>query len=360
MNHRCKHAYAAVLAHTCAATPSGADARRWALAYSGDTIPCSALAQAARLAQVDIMLHEATMGDELVEDAWHKRHSTLGQAVGVASAAQVRILLLTHFSQRYPTLPKLVPGSESGCGTGMDAAQGPTVALSFDLMRLRISEAWKFPLLLPTLELLYRADEESSGSRETPASAFASASPSPGDPSSEKAKGVVPRESNHTLGSGPGRAGRHASAGPSQGHGGSDWMYFLWRLTPFPGAAARGPEPAPALDIADVSQAVEAALVQLHGQAGGAVRIALVHMSAGSSAAPPPPSSSSAPVTEVVLRVARGEAAKLASALSATASVKGHRPAVAAQAGDVRALLETGDGKMPSWVLEEERAAHDL
>jgi ribonuclease Z len=69
------------------------------IVFSGDTVPCEALAVVAH--QADVLVHEATFMHEEAERARETSHSTARQAGELARAADVRMLAITHISARY-------------------------------------------------------------------------------------------------------------------------------------------------------------------------------------------------------------------------------------------------------------------
>ena len=101
----------------------------WSLVYSGDTRPCPQLVRLGK--DATILIHEATFDDNKPEEAIKKRHSTISEAVKVAQDMNAHKLILTHFSQRYPSMPPLPDGYvDLPCG----------LLLAFDFMKVAFAD----------------------------------------------------------------------------------------------------------------------------------------------------------------------------------------------------------------------------
>lgn len=113
----------------------------WSLTYSGDTMPCDRLG--ALGLGCDLLIHEATMEDELAREAAFKMHSTTSQAIEMGRRMGARHTLLTHFSQRYAKLPRFNDNFADNVG------------IAFDNMRVRFDDLPLIPLLYPALRTLF-------------------------------------------------------------------------------------------------------------------------------------------------------------------------------------------------------------
>ncbi|CAG9773790.1 unnamed protein product [Ceutorhynchus assimilis] len=109
--------------------------------YSGDTMPSEQLVELGR--NSDLLIHEATMEDELETEAIIKLHSTTSQAIQIGKDMQAKHVILTHFSQRYAKLPRFNDNFADN------------VTIAFDNMQVRLDELPLVPLLYPALKIMF-------------------------------------------------------------------------------------------------------------------------------------------------------------------------------------------------------------
>ncbi|XP_007577851.1 zinc phosphodiesterase ELAC protein 2 [Poecilia formosa] len=139
----CRNAFACSFVHQ-----SG-----WKLAFSGDTMPCDAFVHIGN--EATLLIHEATLEDELLEQAVEKRHSTTSQAIGIGMKMNADFIMLNHFSQRYAKIPLFSEDFSDKVG------------ISFDHMKVSFRDFKTLPKLTAALKTLFAEElEEMEEQRE--------------------------------------------------------------------------------------------------------------------------------------------------------------------------------------------------
>ncbi|XP_061377114.1 ribonuclease Z, mitochondrial isoform X5 [Danaus plexippus] len=114
------------------------------ITYSGDTIPCEELVRIGR--NSTLLIHEATMEDELADEARLKMHSTTTQAINIGQQMNAKYTVLTHFSQRYARLPRL---------NSHILHDNNSVGIAFDNMQITMSDLDLLPHMYAPLQLMF-------------------------------------------------------------------------------------------------------------------------------------------------------------------------------------------------------------
>ncbi|KIW88236.1 uncharacterized protein Z519_11347 [Cladophialophora bantiana CBS 173.52] len=167
--------------------------------YSGDCRPSEAFCEIG--ANSDVLVHEATFDDGMEGDAMAKKHSTTGEAVGVALGMGAKNLILTHFSQRYQKIPvfssvrmpervseedllddvddEMINTNANGNDDCSESEHLPAqnldssawiqpdsavrdlnIAVAFDLMHMRVSQIKHMKELFPAISKMFEIEEE--------------------------------------------------------------------------------------------------------------------------------------------------------------------------------------------------------
>ncbi|KDQ60306.1 hypothetical protein JAAARDRAFT_125659 [Jaapia argillacea MUCL 33604] len=120
----------------------------WTIVFSGDTMPCADLVEAGM--NSTLLIHEATMGDDQLEIAAAKAHSTVGQAITAGTQMDARNILLTHFSARYPKMPPSLLDS----GEPSEKPK-PVIGVALDGARISIGNMRRLNAYLPAIEQMF-------------------------------------------------------------------------------------------------------------------------------------------------------------------------------------------------------------
>ncbi|XP_014470269.1 PREDICTED: ribonuclease Z, mitochondrial [Dinoponera quadriceps] len=115
------------------------------IVYSGDTMPCENLVKLGQ--DCDLLIHEATLEDDLAKEAKLKFHSTVSQAIQAGENMRSKFTLLTHFSQRYAAIPHL-PENEND-------TRLRNVGIAYDYMHVSLSQLPLLPFLYPALKIMF-------------------------------------------------------------------------------------------------------------------------------------------------------------------------------------------------------------
>lgn len=83
-----------------------------------------------QIAQVDLLYHEATFMTSDLNKALETRHSTAAQAAEIARAAQVKKLIIGHFSARYKDLSLVLQEARANFSNTELAVEGETFTLT--------------------------------------------------------------------------------------------------------------------------------------------------------------------------------------------------------------------------------------
>ncbi|KAL7640213.1 UNVERIFIED_CONTAM: hypothetical protein RMT77_009627 [Armadillidium vulgare] len=121
----------------------------WKIVYSGDCRPSKNLVDIGE--NCDLLIHEATFEDELLDEAEKNGHSTVSQAVKMGRNMNAKFTILTHFSQRYHTLPLL-----------NEKVIKENVGITFDNMEVTFQDLPYLRHMYPTLKEIFYEDFQHS------------------------------------------------------------------------------------------------------------------------------------------------------------------------------------------------------
>ncbi|CAF0819832.1 unnamed protein product [Adineta ricciae] len=128
----------------------------WSLAFSGDCKQSSDFIQAGQ--NVDLLIHESTYETGLEVYASQMRHCTMAQAIDVGRRMNAKYTVLWHFSQRYAKIPFLserADEDETEQKEKKQATRPENVCISFDFMRIHLSDLPRACELVPIFESMF-------------------------------------------------------------------------------------------------------------------------------------------------------------------------------------------------------------
>jgi len=122
----------------------------WSFVYSGDTRPYDKMVRQARNAT--ILVHEASFGEDLGNEAIGRKHSTNKEAIEIGMKLKAWRTILTHFSLRYELSNQSKKFSEEE--VYREYCSG-NVVKAYDQMRMRFSQLNDMPAISDCLEGLF-------------------------------------------------------------------------------------------------------------------------------------------------------------------------------------------------------------
>lgn len=113
------------------------------LSYSGDCRPSENFSVIGK--NSDLLIHESTFGDEHINDAICKKHSTSSEAISIGRLMNAKYTVLTHFSQRFSKIPKFTKDFNENVG------------YAFDFLRLKCPSHYPhLPILKPIFDEIFK------------------------------------------------------------------------------------------------------------------------------------------------------------------------------------------------------------
>ena len=128
----------------------------WSIAFSGDCKQSSNFIQAGQ--NVDVLIHESTFETGLEVYASQMRHCTMAQAIDVGRRMNAKYTILWHFSQRYAKIPfrhDALPDHDEHDKQAKTETRANNVCISFDFMRVRLSDLPRAAELVPIFESMF-------------------------------------------------------------------------------------------------------------------------------------------------------------------------------------------------------------
>ena len=93
-----------------------------------------------------------------MQEAIKKNHSTINEAIKVCNAMEAEKLILTHFSQRYPKVPKM---------NGTIKLKAKELCFAFDSMIVSFSDLGKQEEKIDSLGKIFFEEENASKNEDT-------------------------------------------------------------------------------------------------------------------------------------------------------------------------------------------------